>query len=140
VAIENGDDLAGNLACGEVALQAQLGGEAELAVDGATDLRGDADGGAAPVFGVVSLLACRRPRRRRLPGIQTVSAVSTVWTRACNGSDSARFRRRIERPSGDLGTADLPAFSGQFPAQIQRGKVVISGNLANILTIHASAI
>ena len=46
VAVEDGDDLAGDLAGGEVALQAELGGEAELAVDGAADLAGDADGGA----------------------------------------------------------------------------------------------
>ena len=46
VAIEDGGDLAGDLARGEVAADAELGGEAELAVDGAADLAGDADGGS----------------------------------------------------------------------------------------------
>ena len=52
VALEDGDDLAGDFACGEVALEAEFGGEAELAVDGAADLAGDADGGA-PAGGVL---------------------------------------------------------------------------------------
>ncbi len=45
VAVEDGDDLAGDFARGEVALQAKLRGQAELAVDRAADLAGDADGG-----------------------------------------------------------------------------------------------
>ena len=44
VAVEDGGDLAGDLARGEVAADAELRGEAELAVDGAADLAGDADG------------------------------------------------------------------------------------------------
>ena len=47
VAVEDGGDLAGDLARGEVAADAEFGGKAELAVDGAADLRRDADGGAA---------------------------------------------------------------------------------------------
>ena len=47
VAVEDGGDLAGDLAGGEIAADAEFGGEAELAVDGAADLRRDADGGAA---------------------------------------------------------------------------------------------
>ena len=46
MAVEDGGDLSGDLAGGEVAADAELGGEAELAVDGAADLAGDADGGA----------------------------------------------------------------------------------------------
>ena len=64
MAAEDGDDLAGDLAGGEVALDAEFGGETELTVDGAADLRGDADGGAAAcgrcvvgfaVFGAVAV-------------------------------------------------------------------------------------
>ena len=47
MAVEDRDDLAGDLAGGEVAADAELGGEAELAVDGAAYLARDADGGAA---------------------------------------------------------------------------------------------
>ncbi len=50
VAVEHGGDLAGDLAGGEVALDAELCGEAELAVHCAADLRGDADGRAAEAF------------------------------------------------------------------------------------------
>ena len=46
MAAEDGDDLTGDLAGGEIAFDAELGGETELAVDGAADLRGDADSGA----------------------------------------------------------------------------------------------
>ena len=46
-----GDHLAGDFARGEIALQAEFGGEAELAVDGAADLAGDADGGAGSGLG-----------------------------------------------------------------------------------------
>ena len=73
VALEDGDDLSGDFAGGEVADDAELGGEAELAVDGAADLAGDADGG-------VVMRSRFRSRRRASPsspsGIQTVS---TVW-------------------------------------------------------------
>ena len=58
MAVEDGDDLAGDFASGEIALQAELGGEAELAVDGAADLAGDADGGAL-AFGVGSFFFVR---------------------------------------------------------------------------------
>src|SRR6202020_1393229 len=47
VAVEDGCALAGDLAGGEVAADAEFGGEAELAVDGAAYLAGDAEGGAA---------------------------------------------------------------------------------------------
>ena len=63
VAIENRDDLAGDFARREIALQAELGGEAELAVDGAADLRGDADGGAGPVFRSFSHPSCALRRK-----------------------------------------------------------------------------
>src|SRR5258705_990558 len=56
--IEDGGDLAGDLACGEVAADAQLGGETELAVDGAANLTGDADGGAAIGEGDGILFRC----------------------------------------------------------------------------------
>ena len=46
VTAKDSDDLTGDLAGGEVAFDAELRGETELAVDGAADLRGDADGGA----------------------------------------------------------------------------------------------
>ena len=46
VTAKDSDDLTGDLAGGEVALDAELRGETELAVDGAADLGGDADGGA----------------------------------------------------------------------------------------------
>ena len=46
LAVEDGNDLAGDFSGGEIALEAEFGGEAELAVDGAADLAGDADGGA----------------------------------------------------------------------------------------------
>ena len=46
LAVEDGGDLAGDLAWGEVAGDAELGGETELAVDGAAYLGGDADGGS----------------------------------------------------------------------------------------------
>ena len=48
MSIEDSGDLAGDLAWSEVAADAELSGEAELAVDGAADLAGDADG-RAPV-------------------------------------------------------------------------------------------
>ena len=46
MAAKDGDDLTGDLAGGEIAFDAELRGETELSVDGAADLRGDADGGA----------------------------------------------------------------------------------------------
>lgn len=47
VAVKDGGDLSGDLAGGEVAADAEPGGEAELAVNGAAYLGGDADGGPA---------------------------------------------------------------------------------------------
>ena len=44
--VEDGEDLSGDFAGGEIAVQAEKGRHAELAVDGAADLGGDADGGA----------------------------------------------------------------------------------------------
>ena len=44
--VEDGEDLADDFAGGEVAVQAEKGGHAEGAFDGAADLAGDADGGA----------------------------------------------------------------------------------------------
>ena len=69
MAAEDRDDLTGDLAGSEVALDAELCGETELAVDGAADLRGDADGGAAArwrvgvVVGVLGAVAIGHPDR-----------------------------------------------------------------------------
>jgi len=61
VTVEDGDDLAGDFAGGEVALEAEFGGETELTVDSAADLAGDADGGALPTgAGRVRRLPCLR--------------------------------------------------------------------------------
>ena len=46
--VEDGEDLADDLAGAQVALQAQQSGHAEGALDGAAYLAGDADGGALP--------------------------------------------------------------------------------------------
>ena len=73
MAAQNGDDLAGDLAGGEIALDAELGGETELAVDGAADLRGDADGGAAACGRRV--VGYRSSSAPSPSGIQTVSTV-----------------------------------------------------------------
>src|SRR5580700_10435727 len=58
MAVEDGGDLTGDLASGEVATDAELGSEAELAVDGAANLTGDADGGAAVGEGGGILFRC----------------------------------------------------------------------------------
>ena len=50
MAVKHGHHLACNLARSQIALQPKLGGQAELAVDSATHLAGDADGGAIPAF------------------------------------------------------------------------------------------
>src|SRR6202021_34445 len=47
MAVEDGGDLTGDLAGSEVAADTELGGEAELAVHGAPNLAGHADGRAA---------------------------------------------------------------------------------------------
>jgi hypothetical protein len=47
LALEHGDDLTGNFAGGQVTDDAEFSREAEVAVDGAADLGGDANGGAA---------------------------------------------------------------------------------------------
>ncbi len=67
MAVEDGGDLSGYLAGGEVAADAKFGGEAELAVDGAAYLAGDADGGALVVVVIVrwDALPLRRPGFRR---------------------------------------------------------------------------
>ena len=69
VAVEDGGDLAGDLAGGEVAPDAELRRQAELAVDGAAHLAGDADGGAA-----VAVL-------RQCTHVAAISPVAAVWTR-----------------------------------------------------------
>ena len=52
---QHGRDLPGDLACGQVAFDSELGRQAELAVDGASDLAGDTNGGALPLpFGPLS--------------------------------------------------------------------------------------
>ena len=72
MALEDGDDLSGDFSGGEVADDAELRGEAELAVDRAADLAGDADGGVV-VAGFAAVSAASPPSPS---GIQTVS---TVW-------------------------------------------------------------
>ena len=77
VALEDGDDLAGDFSGGEVADDSEFGGEAELAVDGAADLAGDADGGVVVKGGfAASPASLPSPDSPLSPsGIQTVSAV-----------------------------------------------------------------
>ncbi len=81
VAVEDGGDLTGDLARGEVAANAELGGKAELAVDGAADLAGDADGGAAVAgsgFSVGFFFGS---------GLAAVAALATVAVRHPDGFD-----------------------------------------------------
>ena len=58
MAVEDGGYLAGDLTRGEVAADAELRGEAELTIDGAANLTGDADGGAAVGEGGGILFRC----------------------------------------------------------------------------------
>ena len=95
VAVEDGGDLAGDLAGGEVAADAELRGEAELAVDGAADLAGDADGGAAVgegCGGVAGADVFASPLLRR-PG-------SRRRVRRRRRRASRRSRRSRRRPCG----------------------------------------
>src|SRR3974390_634118 len=74
--VEDGEDLAGDFSGREIAMGAEKGGHAEFAVDGAADLGGDADGGAARrvdsgwwiVVSRVSGFKFRVSRKSRFPG------------------------------------------------------------------------
>src|SRR6185437_9764463 len=55
VALEHRDHLPGDFSGGKVADNAQLGGEAELAIDGAADLAGDAEGGVEIAVGLAAV-------------------------------------------------------------------------------------
>ena len=108
--IEDRDDLACDFARGEIALQAEFRGEAELAVDGATDLRGDADGGAGPIlFAGANFVAGLAVVTLRHPhGFRRF----TLWTRAFEFDQVALGAIGGLEGAGDGRTADLPAFGG----------------------------
>lgn len=55
VTLEDGDDLSGDFSGGEVADDPEFGSEAELAVDGAADLAGNADSGVVMRGGIGSV-------------------------------------------------------------------------------------
>ena len=121
VAVEDRDDLAGDLAGGEVALQAEFGGEAELAVDGAADLAGDADGGAAPGS---SFRMAGSIRRVLVAGLAVVAfghpdGFHGFWLSAEPGQLDQVALGSVGglEDLGNRGTADLPALGGQFLAQ-----------------------
>ena len=99
MAVEDGGDLAGDLACGEVAADAQLGGEAELAVDGAANLTGDADGGAAVGEGAWDVVPLRR-NAFRLPSLLLRRPGSRRRVRRRRRRASRRSRRSRRRPCG----------------------------------------
>ncbi len=130
-------DLAGDLARGEVALQAEFGGEAELAVDGAADLRGDADGGAGPAFrvlfaSVAGFAAVAFGHPDCLHGVSfhiCTFKFNEIALSAVGGLEG----------SGDRRAADPPAFVSQLRRSCI-GNVVISESLRNILKYMASEI
>ncbi len=124
VAVEHGGDLSGDLARGEVAADAELGGEAELAVDGAADLAGDADGGAAVgegggVAGCVFLLLL-------FGGKGAVAAFAAVAVGHPDGLDGLAVGHADQVALGavdgaggldDLGQSDSVALGGEGFAQ-----------------------
>ncbi len=141
VAVEDGGDLAGDLAGGEVAADAEFGGETELAVDGAADLAGDADGGAAVgeggfagvcgVFDVVGFLF--------FGGLRAVAAFAAVAVGHPDGFDGLAVGHADEVALGavdgaggldDLGQADGVALGGEGIAEglRQGGDLVERGN------------
>jgi hypothetical protein len=161
LAFEDRNYLACDFARGEVALQAQLCGEAKLAIDGATDLRGDADGGALP--GLVSVMEGRlrfvlTHPFRKLPrkgwgteilfGFSFVAGFAAIalghpdrfhglalFATACKLNEVALGAIHGLECAGDGRTADLPAFSGQSRAQSNRQSADFR-NISKPLTIH----
>ena len=112
MAVEDGDDLACDSAWSEVARggQTEFCGEAELAVDGAADLRRDTDGGAGPVFCVIVGVAGFAAVAFGHPdGFNGGRVAGTTLDKVALGSITGL------EGVGDSGAADLPALFGQAP-------------------------
>ena len=115
MAVEDGDDLAGNFTASEIALETEFGGETELAIDGTTDLAGDADGRATPFFGIgfsvvtgFSIIPFRHPHGfRRFTFWSKTWKLNQITFSSIDGSESLR----------DDGTSDLPPFFSEPPAK-----------------------
>ena len=114
VALEYGDHLAGDLARGQVALETELGGQAELAVDGAAHLAGDADRRAGPgcsafAWGAVTgfaAIALRHP-----DGLDCLRCLAGCLDEVALGAVDGLEDLR------NSGAAHLPSLRGQSLAQ-----------------------
>src|SRR5271166_6287279 len=107
--VERGEDLANDFAWGEIALEAEKGRHAELAVDGAADLGGDADGGAARTVSSFKfrVSSARESFERFITGVGAVAGFTAVAFEHPDGFDGLAVGELEEVADGAVGGGEF---------------------------------